>query len=213
VPFRIGEKAAMMIIRGERVVETATLTAAKELQFSTSESHSPFSFLEEECQNAFKRGVELGTKKGYEKTHDELKTLIKLLQTIAEKLLEQKQKLLDQLKPELIEFSITVCEKVIRKELGQSESFVKLMNSLLLYASSHFRHDSLNIVLSPEDLLMIEEKLVEIHQDRRESASIQFRSDPDMRRGDCRIETPTALLNYSISRELDHLQAKVFHKS
>ncbi len=139
----------------------------------------------------------------------EVKSLLDVLQTLSHKLLDYKQRLLEQLKPEVVEFSISVCERMIRKELSQPEVMVKLINSLLSYAASKIHTDTVHLILSAEDLVTLENHLASIHYDKREIGGVTLRSDPLMKRGDCRIETPTGLLNYSLSRQLDDLQSKV----
>lgn len=201
----------MSIIRGEKISEIATLTPTKELYFS-EKNGIQHSFVEDECQKAFQKGLERGEQIGYEKALNEKKVLFELLQTLTQKLVEQKKRLLDQLKPEVVDFAITLCERFIRKELSQPETMVKLINSLMNVCEPNSRHDTLQIVLAPDDLVMLENHLTQIQFDKSKIASINFRSDPLVRRGDCRIETQAGLLNYTISRELADLQAKVLQR-
>jgi flagellar assembly protein FliH len=200
----------MSIIRGENIHETATLTAAKTLYFS-DKGGSSHSFVEDECHQSFQQGEERGEKRGYAQALRDTQVLFELLQTLARKLLEKKERLLDELKPEVIEFAIALCERVIRKELSQPEAMVKLINSLLNVCAPQLQHEVLQVVLAPDDLVMLEEHLARIQYDTREIAGISFRADPYIRQGDCRIETQAGLLNYTISRALADLQAKVLH--
>lgn len=188
----------MSIIRGEIVREMTILSASGEL--ITAQKEEFVDLVEEECQKAFQKGEEAGQKLGYYKAMEESKVFLNLLQTMSRKILEQKHRLLDQIKPEIIEFAMTVCERIIRKELSQPHVFARLIHSLLNAAIPSLDRDALQIVLSPDDLVLL---------DKREIEGIRFLSDPLMQRGDCRIETPTGLLHYEISRELADLQAKV----
>jgi flagellar biosynthesis/type III secretory pathway protein FliH len=196
----------MTIIRGEKICTTAALTSSKKLHFP--ETNEPLPFVEEQI-SAFKKGEVQGEKRGYERAMSETHMLFTLLQKLAEKLLEQKNHLLDQLKPEVIEFALAICERVIRKELSQPEIMVHLINSLLTFSTPQFRHDTLRIVLAPEDLIMLENHLSHIQFDKREIEGLRFHSDPLMRRGDCRIEGQNGVINHTISRELADLQAKI----
>lgn len=200
----------MKVIRGESVHETAILTSSGELLHSKKEGISDL--IAEECRKAFQKGFEKGEKVGHQRALEESKTFLDLLQVIARKVLEQKERLLDQLKPEIIEFSMVVCEQVIRKELSQPQALVRLINTLLNLAHPELKNDPIHIILSPEDYLLLEEIFSHIQYDAQKLAEIQFKSDPLMRRGDCRIETKSALLNYDISRELSDLQTKVLQR-
>ncbi|MCC5832891.1 MAG: hypothetical protein JJU12_07610 [Chlamydiales bacterium] len=200
----------MRVIRGESVKEVALLSSTGELMHPKGEDHA--CLVEEECRKAFQRGEEKGEKIGYHKAVEESKVFLDQLQMMARKILELKNRLLDQLKPEIVEFTLAVCERVIRKELSQPQALVRLINSLLVSATPSLKNDTIQIVLSPDDFVILEKSFTQIQYDKREIAGIRFVADPLMRRGDCRIETKTGLLNYDISRELADLQSKVLQR-
>lgn len=171
-----------------------------------------FQFLSDEKSDVFEQGRKAGEKAGYEKAQSELGALFSLLQTISHKILEHKARLLDQLKPDLFDFSITLCERVIRQELSQPEKFAKLIDSLLTATIPSLQGELIKVYLAPDDLVNLEDHLGKIQYDKKEIKGIRFLSDPLMRRGDCRLETKTALLNYSISRELEGLRSKILQQ-
>ena len=198
----------MSILRGERVTRIATLTPTKELHFSENHRDQD-SLIQLESRRAFQKGESYGEKIGYAKAINETQMLTTLLHTLSRKLLEHKNQLIDHLKPEVIEFSITVCEQVIRHELSQPETFINLINSLLTYTATHLWEEAPQIILAPEDLAMLEEHLNTIHFDSRERGAVHFLADPLIRRGDCRIEMPSGLLNHMVKRQLADFQAKI----
>ncbi len=190
-----------MIIRGEKVSEQATLTPGRLLEWESATISSP-SWFEEERLQAFEKGKRLGEEKGYAQAVQEMHSSMRLLQTLANKLLDHKEKLLDQLKPEVIQFSLAVCERAIRKELSQPEVFVKWLNTLLSYVINRGDEEKISLFLAPGDLRLVEKFM--------ESKSyLSLREDPLMRHGDCRIETPTKMVRWSIERELEDLESKV----
>jgi len=198
----------MTILKEENITEMALLTSTKELLF-LEKKEGEGSFIEEECRKAFQKGVEFGEKIGYEKYAQENKPLLELLPALSRKFFEQKNKLLEHLKPEIVEFCIHVCERIIRKELSQPETLAALINSLLKVCMPQLSHEKIDIILAPEDLVMLENHLSQIYFNKREIEGIGFRADPLIKRGDCRIEAKSGLMNYSIARELAGLQAKV----
>ncbi|MEZ5315181.1 MAG: FliH/SctL family protein [Chlamydiales bacterium] len=197
------------IIRGEKVEQVAMLSPNGELIQSNHEAFT--NLIEEECKKAFQNGHEKGERIGYQKALDENQSFLHLLQKMAHKILEQKNHLLDLIKPEIIEFIIAICERVIRKELNDPDSLVQLINSLLNSTTPSLKNDVVHIVLSSEDFMMLDKSFDKIQYDKREIKHIRFTSDPLMRQGDCRIETKTGLLNYDISRELANFQEKVLN--
>ena len=196
----------MQVIREEKITEIAVLTTAKTLLFS-EDNHADHSFLEEEYQTAFQHGKTEGETVGYTRALDELQALFVLLQNLTQKLLEQKHRLLDRLKPEIVELAIAISERVIRKELSQPETLLKLIHTLLSCCSSEGGGDVVRITLASEDVAMIER-----HLNKNIIEGIVLHADPMLMRGDCRIEMRTELLNYSISRELAELQAKILQR-
>lgn len=201
----------MTIVRAEPIREVAVLSPNRELQFLQHDEATKDLF-EEEWAKAFQKGEEKGERSGFERARKEMAPSLNLLQAIASRLLELKGRLLDQLKPEIIEFAIAICERIIRKELSQPEALVKLIQSLLGSASTAVQQDILHIHLAPDDLIMLEKQLNQIHYDRQQIKGIRFAADSLMRRGDCRIESKTSLLNHDISRELLDLQSKLLQR-
>ncbi|MCH9625598.1 MAG: hypothetical protein S4CHLAM123_07740 [Chlamydiales bacterium] len=194
----------MSIIRGEQIEHRVTLTPTRELHEGGNDFQR-LDFVEEECRRAFQKGEELGEKVGYEKALGELKILVHLLQKMMGNLLEQKKQLLENLRPEVIEFSIKVCERVLRKELERPETLVYMIQTLLDLSAPHFAQEAFQIFLSPEDLQMLEKHVKTVQK----KLEIRFRADPMMCRGDCRIETKTGLLNHMLLRELENIQEEV----
>lgn len=197
----------MSIIKGiGNIQETAILTASGELLHS--EGNKGFAnLIEEECRKAARDGEKRGEKIGYEKAKEEMQIHLNLLQKMTRKILEEKTRLLDVIKPEIVEFSLKVSEHLIRQELTRPESLIKLINSLLTVATtSVFEHDCVHVILAPEDLSLLEKRFSEIHFDSRTIGQLRFGCDPLMKRGDCRIEMKSGLLNYDIERELSSLQ-------
>ncbi|MCH9609750.1 MAG: hypothetical protein S4CHLAM45_01410 [Chlamydiales bacterium] len=158
---------------------------------------------ENEYKNAFSKGKEEGERRGYAKAVEELKSLTLLLHTIADKLVEQKEQLLSEMKPEVIDFSLTVAEKIIRTELAQPKVHEKLIHSLLNQALKHFGNHPLKVFLAPDDLVLFQQTFP------LETGSIRYLSDPLIQRGDCRIEAASGLLNAQINRQLEDVRAKL----
>lgn len=197
------------LLKNQKITEFIQIDSQGHIQ-STSDDRSLYSdLLHEESEKARKRGFEEGEKNGYNKAKEEEGAYLKLLQTIAEKFLEQKSGLLEQLKPEIIEMAIACAERIIRVELSQREKLVKLIDSFLQVHISSFQGEVVKICLHPDDFVLIEASLSNLKYDKKEIKGVRFGSDKDLIRGDFRIETKTALLNFNISRELDDLRSKI----
>ncbi|MFZ0565757.1 MAG: FliH/SctL family protein [Chlamydiales bacterium] len=195
----------MSVIRNLKIDETMILAPTGEL-YSTQVKQSFALILEEERRRVFEEGKIKGEQIGYQKALEEGRIWLNLLRVIAEKMLAKKASLLDQIKPEIIEFVINICEQIIRRELSQPENLVNLINSLLMAAGSSAEADCIKIFLAPSDHAMIENHLSQIQYEK-----IRLVPDPLMVSGDCRIETQMSFVNYNISRELADLKSKILH--
>lgn len=184
-----------MILKEATVDKRLYLTPNREL---VEEKSSDFeSLFEEEYRKAKESGLKSGEKEGYARAAAELASMVKLVQRLSERLLEQKKQLLEQMKPEVIEFALAVCERVIRQELKEPAVFTKLIQTLLDQAINAFPEEKIKVFLAPQDL----EILGKVDCDKS-----SFHADPLMCAGDCRIEAKSGILNADISNLLDDLK-------
>lgn len=194
----------MSIIRGATIDGQVHITSDGEIHREEDGKERLYAI---EQTQIYQKGIEEGEKLGYEKALKETHSYLGLLQTIAAKMLEQKQNLLEHLKPEILDFSLIVCEKILRQELSHPEKLAKMIQTLFNAASHEMKGEDVTIFLSPQDLSLVCDHLKTMRHE--ESASLHFTADPLMRRGDCRIESKSGLLNCTIARELEDLRAKI----
>lgn len=197
-----------MIIRQAALSQSLYLSATREL--IPEEEQDPFeSLFADEYQKAKHLGKLEGEKLGYEKAALELASLVSLLQRLSERLLEQKSRLLQQMKPEVVEFSLAVCERILRKELQDPQTLIHTINQLLQQALDAFPQEKIKIFLSPEDLDTLLKNLNKVFYDKTEMPNLSFHADKLMGNGDCRIETKSSILNADIQHVLDDLKMKI----
>lgn len=165
--------------------------------------------LQEERERSFQLGLKKGEALGYEKARNELSLAFHTVHKMGEMLHEQKTQLLNQMKPEVIEFALSVCEQVLRKELSQTETFIKYLQSLLTTMHISSVDGIFHVFLAPEDLIMLDPFFSEIESILNPIKDIRFLPDSTLTRGDCRIESKTGLLNSSIAREIENLRLHI----
>lgn len=158
--------------------------------------------LEEGKKQAFEEGM----KEGYEKSKTELVDVFDLVNSMADRVTEEKQRLVNLFKPELIKFAMGVCEAMLRFELSHPQVLVSAIERLILDAKPILSGEKINVVLSPDDLKMLEERLNDIKYDPHDVRKIHFETDFAIPRGDLRVETPMGLINFDVNRLLSDLQ-------
>lgn len=154
-------------------------------------------------------GIEEGFKEGADQIRAELKVAIELTNKIASNLLSKKEEIFNQLKPEIIKFSLAVSEKMLRKELSHAKSFLELLEKLFDEAKNIIKDTNVSIYLAPEDATMLEKEIHHLELDQEGFSNATFISDPMIPRGNCRIETPLGLINFDIERLLTDLEEKI----
>lgn len=191
------------IIREARCENTLFITSNGEL-ISSKENQD--SVLEAELECAIYKGRDEGEKRGYAKAVEDLKQLMTLLHTIADRLMEQKKQLLTQLKPEVVDFALSIAEKIIRKELSDPKAHEKLVHSYLNQAMKIFVGEALRVYLAPDDLVMFQERFP------LEGGNITYLADSLLQQGDCKIVAKSGLLSAQITRELGDLRDKLSYR-
>lgn len=164
-------------------------------------------------RNGKEEGFEEGFKKGIDKKNQELGAAIEVAYTIVASLKTRREEMFEQAKPELIKFSLAVCEKMIRRELSHSQSFIALLEALLNQAKNVLKEAAVSIILSPEDYSMLQNEISNISYDKHHFRELDLQEDPTIPRGNCRIQTPLGLINFDIQRLLTNIEEKVLSTS
>jgi flagellar biosynthesis/type III secretory pathway protein FliH len=205
------------ILKNESIQGTIACSPEGEVYEKQTKEDYFQQYLKDECQKAYRKGKEEGIAQGYIQSKDEMAAFLELIQSISSKVLEEKKRLMDQLKPEIIEFCIAVAEKIIRQELSHKEKLSKLIDSFLQLITppinslntSRNSIETIKISLSPEDLELLEDCFEHFNYEKGDMTAIKFVSDPLMVRGDLRMETKSQFLNFSVNRELEDLRSKI----
>ena len=158
-------------------------------------------------------GLDEGFQKGYEKGRVEFAEGLKLVTDMVTKFKEERGRLLEQARPELIKFSMTVCEIIMRQELADPKAYTRLLEALIVQAKPVIKNESVDIYLNPEDKALLQGSLDKIRELAPEVSAINYIADTAVLRGDCFIETPRGLLNFDVKRQLLDLQGSILSHS
>ena len=112
------------------------------------------------------------------------------------------------MKPEVLDFSLTVCEKILRKELQEAKKFHFHVEKALESAQLALGQQDLDVYLSDKDAKSLAPWIGEFGK-----KGIHFFSDSLMTEGDLRIETPDLLCNLTLARQLESVKKQVLENS
>jgi flagellar assembly protein FliH len=153
-------------------------------------------------------GLDIGFKLGVSNAHVEMKAGLELLNKITATFFTKQEEMFEMSKPEIIKFALAVCDNLLHNALSQHQVFTAHIEKLLIRAKEILKDASVDVILAPEDLAMLQGHLHSVGNDREEFEKLNFISDSTMERGNCRLETSLGLLNFDIKRLLSDIEKK-----
>lgn len=181
-----------MIIKNAIIDKEVYLTATREL-IEEQRDETFQTLFAEEYRKAKELGKQEGEVIGYKRAEAELGTLLVLVQRLSQKLLEQKTRLFEQLKPDMDALVLLIAEKIIREQLKDPDLLNRRVEALLDQAISAFTGEPLKVFVAPQDLGVIQIE------------GVTFLADSTLCPGDCRIEARSGMINGQISRLLEDM--------
>lgn len=154
-------------------------------------------------------GLDMGIKQGYEIARSSLRSTIALLNNIVDAFKINQEEIYEQIKPEIIKFALSCCETLLRKELSNPKNFAAQIETLLTLGKPILKEVSVDIILAPEDLSMLEQSINDIAYEKEDFKSLNFVADKSIERGNCRLESSLGLVNFDINRLLSDLEKHV----
>ncbi len=163
---------------------------------------------EEGQEEGRQAGFAEGQKSVDEQHLQEIENCLQSLQHAVEGIEREKQTLFKKLKPELIAFCITVCERVLCKKMQDPEVFAKVFDAVidkrehLLYQRPIHVHLPKESYASTKEILLAAAKEKGLAGDHE----IFFTEDAALQGGSFKVETEQSILSFNLNRILHELQ-------
>ena len=158
---------------------------------------------------ATKEGFEEGRKAAIEQVEQERLTeeraAIDTLERITEGIQKLRDTALEEMKPEILHLTASVCKKILKHELESPEMLPRLLGELLVRARPLFTEDPVSILLSQEDHLALEGHLDKIEYDRAELKHLRILKDEVLVPGQIIVSTSSGMLNFDIDRQVQEI--------
>lgn len=152
-----------------------------------------------------KEGYEMGFQQGQQSAQSSLNDTLALLSLVTRELREKKEKLFEDLKPEIIKLSLSISESLLQSELSDSNRFIQHIHHLLEQAQSLITDEPIHIHLAPQDY----ERVLKAIDDHEKWNEINFVSDKTVEQGNTTISSSLGLLNFDIKRLLNDLEIRL----
>nr|WP_197481304.1 flagellar biosynthesis protein [Candidatus Chlamydia sanziniae] len=152
---------------------------------------------------AFNKGFCQGEVEGYNKAFQELHSLIQIFRKLSVHMLAEVEKTVQQLKPDLLELTLLICEKFLYKKLENPEELALLLAAAVERYSSQRSLSPLKIFLHPEDLQKLKDWMATHELFIIKHA--EFFPDISCKQAEYKMEIPQGIFRQEIGEELDHL--------
>ncbi len=215
----------------ERKIEEATAQAQRILEEAKKEAERIKSEIEEKASQAsqdiidkakkeaeeikrnaydegYKEGYEKGFSEGYEKGLKEGKAeyekLIGLLKSVIDGIKNAKEKLLDEVEPEVIEVLKILIRKIILKEAELDEG---LVIRVIKTAIKKLEERSKIVVrVNPEDLPKVVDKREEFFRSIEGLKELEIIEDPRVGKGGCIVEGGLGVVDARIEKQIEEIE-------
>lgn len=136
--------------------------------------------------------------------HADFLTACQALTEACQKIDNQRKKLLQQSRGEIVNLIITLSHKVIARELNTPRNIIAAtLESALEQAIAS---EEFYVSLHPDDLAFAEEKAPEIIAAIRGLERLVFKTDNTITKGGCLVESKVCLVDATIETQLENLQ-------
>jgi flagellar assembly protein FliH len=157
-------------------------------------------------EQAHQQGFEAGQQKGYGELEPQLERVLAAINTIA----EEKYRIFEEAKPELLSLSLAIAEKIINVDLSENhEHFMHIVDDALYRITDK---DKVVIRTHPTQARIVRAHQDDILKRLPDIKNLEIQEDHKIEPGGCVIETKMGYVDSSIDMKLDTLQ-KVLFKS
>lgn len=145
---------------------------------------------------------ENAAQEGYKAGLDNAKADIEKIKNALETFLNTKQEVFEYIAPDILEISIEIAKKIVKKEIEQDPQI--LLNSILEVLKTIPRDEAkVNIRVNPDQVASAKEGLPEIISSIGIEARINIISDNTIEAGSCILETSNGIVDATIDTQLE----------
>jgi len=158
---------------------------------------------EEELDQRLRESFQSGLQEGKNLAERGLLTVCDSLRTAAEELHALREKVVRESEDEIIKLIMMVAAKVIQREVAQDRQ--RILADVVKAATANISaRDEVFIHLHPDDYAHVTTRKDSLHKESLPERT-QFKSDPDVLPGGCRIDTEMGTIDASFDSQLDEI--------
>lgn len=159
---------------------------------------------EEELDQQLREAFQSGLQEGKNLAERGLLNVFTSLRTAVENLHVMRGKVLRESEDELIRLIMLVAAKVIRQEVAQDRQHI-LASVVKAATAGISARDEIFIHLHPDDYALVSTSRDNYFSQERFSERVQFKADPGVFPGSCRVDTEMGTIDASFDAQLDEI--------
>ncbi len=144
---------------------------------------------------------ESAAKEGYEEGIAQAKADIENLRNSIGAFLSAKQEVFDYISPDLLEISVDIAKKIIKKELQQDPTII-LENIVELLKSLSKEETKVTLRVNPEQAILLKQKIPEVVEMAGSEAKVNVISDENITLGGCMVTTTNGIIDATIETQV-----------
>lgn len=160
-----------------------------------------------EVENARRLGVEEGIALGKQAALNELKPALQLLEEYASMLNAERHEIATRFEAQLVSLATQMTEKILHVEMAARPELLVGIVRAALSGVSDAKQVSLRV--HPQDMAILRDKTSSLAEMLSSSASLEFRPDDTLKRGDCIIDSDVGSLDARLSTQLASLREQL----
>ncbi len=144
---------------------------------------------------------ESAVKEGYEEGINQAKADIENLRNSLNAFVSAKQEVFDYIAPDILEISVDIAKKIIKKEIQQDPTII-LENIVELLKSLSKEETRVTLRVNPEQAMLIKQKIPEVVEMAGSEAKINVISDENISYGGCMVTTTNGIIDATIETQM-----------
>ena len=144
---------------------------------------------------------ESAVKEGYEEGMNQAKADIENLRNSLGAFVSAKQEVFDYIAPDILEISVDIAKKIIKKEIQQDPTII-LENIVDLLKTLSKEETRVTLRVNPEQAMLIKQKIPEVVEMAGSEAKINVISDENISYGGCMVTTTNGIIDATIETQM-----------
>ena len=144
---------------------------------------------------------ESAVKEGYEEGMNQAKADIENLRNSLGAFVSAKQEVFDYIAPDILEISVDIAKKIIKKEIQQDPTII-LENIVDLLKTLSKEETRVTLRVNPEQAVLIKQKIPEVVEMAGSEAKINVISDENISYGGCMVTTTNGIIDATIETQM-----------